>query len=589
MKKKLTIITIFTVTMLFGLSLKASTEVWDLQALYGITQDGIANAISDAKSHFSSNPNDTIIIEIAAGTYDISGSGSHGIDLTSGLKPGPNGRLIFQGAGMEETTLVFETRQRMMSGFNVYQLEFRDMHMTCSTMTVTQGTVVSVSAGEIVLDIEEGFPTPLELFNDWGQGRYLRRYTKSQTDPQLIQDNNDQEVWGWRNGAAFHPELVSGNQWRIFLNSTTRVLNNYSVGDYVGIKSKHEGEIYWFATGNDLVFRNIKWTQSSRGLVRNGFSNVGLYGCRIERAAPINGQTPCLSTPSGGPQMNQPLSTGNSVSTNMVLEDCFIDSPGDDNIAFFNVTGGVVKNCIIRNGFARGILATVDASDICVTNTVMENAYLFDESVTPDGTYFTVSEATSELGKGAFNQFCAANVINATNVMVSPSSVTLDSLGQSFQLAADVSPTDATYKVVLWSSSDPSVVDVDENGIVTANGEGTTTVTVVTIDGNFTSSATVTVMIPIPPIITSAQNRTRTSAINIFPNPTTSLLNINIQETREKLSAVVVDLSGRELIRKELETERNIFNLDSLPVGVYLLRIKRGNLIIENKRILKTQ
>ncbi|MFH4966922.1 T9SS type A sorting domain-containing protein [Gaetbulibacter sp. M240] len=350
----------------------AAEITWNLNATYGVTQSGFANIISDARTHFLSHPDDTIIVTIDEGTYNIGGNGSHGINFRPGFQPGPNGRLIFKGAGMDLTKLIFtETRQDMMNGIDVYRITFQDMHMARPGYTVTQGTVVSIAAGELVLEIQNGFPTPLELYDDtFAQGRYFRKYTNSTSDPQVIQEDNDQVPWGYRNGVYLYPELVSGNTWKFYLSNPNQILTNYAVGDLVGVKSKHEGEIYWFNRGGEVVFENIKWTGSSRGLVRGGFSDLTIRGCRIERGEPINGQMPCLSTPSGGPQMNQP---SDIVSTNMIVENCFIDSPGDDCVAFFNVNCGKVLNSTLRNSFARGFLVTPEASNICGANNIMEN------------------------------------------------------------------------------------------------------------------------------------------------------------------------------------------------------------------------
>ncbi|MFH6767188.1 hypothetical protein V8G56_00450 [Gaetbulibacter aquiaggeris] len=361
-----------TIVLFLNSQVYAAEIIWNLNATYGVTQAGIANTISDAKTHFIGNPNDIITVTIDAGTYNIGGNGNHGINLASGFEPGPNGRLIFKGAGMDLTKLIFtETREDMIYGKGVYRITFQDMHMARSGYTVTQGIVVSRAAGELVLEIQNGFPTPLELYNDtFAQGRYFRKYTNSTTDPQVIQTNNDQVAWGYRNSTYLYPELISGQTWKFFLNNATTVLSNYNVGDLVGVKSKHEGEIYWFAGGSDVVFENIKWTGSSRGLARGGFSNLTIRGCRIDRGAPINGQMPCLSTPSGGPQMNQPL---DAVSTNMIVENCYIDSPGDDCVAFFNADCGKVINSTLRNSFARGFLVTSDASNICGANNIVQN------------------------------------------------------------------------------------------------------------------------------------------------------------------------------------------------------------------------
>ena len=228
--------TLLFIVALSVINVRAMEVVWNLSPAQ-VSQEGLAAVISEARNYFANNPDDSIIVYLPSGIYEIGGNNNHGIDFTDGLNPGPNGRLIFQGAGMELTTLVFtDLEQDMIRGRDVYRLEFRDMHMTRSSYTVTQGTVVSVSQGEVIMDIETGYPTPLALFNQtFGQGRYLRKYTKSKMDPQVIQENNEQVAWGWRNNTAKLPEPVdpenNPNRWRIYLNNPNSILSNYQAGD----------------------------------------------------------------------------------------------------------------------------------------------------------------------------------------------------------------------------------------------------------------------------------------------------------------------------------------------------------------------
>ena len=71
-------------------------------------------------------------------------------------------------------------------------------------------------------------------------------------------------------------------------------------------------------------------------------------------------------------------------------------------------------------------------------------------------------------------------------------------VGESAQLTATVAPEDATDKTVTWTSSDPDVATVDENGVVTAHAAGTAMITAAA--GGVTASCTVTVSTPyIPP------------------------------------------------------------------------------------------
>ncbi|MGO4730158.1 immunoglobulin-like domain-containing protein [Paenibacillus sp. 2KB_22] len=89
------------------------------------------------------------------------------------------------------------------------------------------------------------------------------------------------------------------------------------------------------------------------------------------------------------------------------------------------------------------------------------------------------------------------DVLSGKNVPVSGISLDKTTLsiveGQSGQLTATVLPANATKKAVTWSSSNPAVATVSATGQVTAVAAGTAGITVTTVDGGFSSSATVTV------------------------------------------------------------------------------------------------
>lgn len=81
-----------------------------------------------------------------------------------------------------------------------------------------------------------------------------------------------------------------------------------------------------------------------------------------------------------------------------------------------------------------------------------------------------------------------------TGIAVSPSVLLFHSASSpQGLLASTVTPTDATDRSVVWSSSDPSVAAVDAAGRVTAVADGTAVITATTVDGGFTSSSNVTV------------------------------------------------------------------------------------------------
>lgn len=65
--------------------------------------------------------------------------------------------------------------------------------------------------------------------------------------------------------------------------------------------------------------------------------------------------------------------------------------------------------------------------------------------------------------------------------------------GETESLTATVQPANTTNNKVIWSSSNKNVAAVDSNGLVTATGLGTTSITAKTANGEFKAVATVTV------------------------------------------------------------------------------------------------
>ncbi|WP_302806169.1 Ig-like domain-containing protein [Cloacibacillus porcorum] len=87
----------------------------------------------------------------------------------------------------------------------------------------------------------------------------------------------------------------------------------------------------------------------------------------------------------------------------------------------------------------------------------------------------------------------AVSGVPVTEVSLDLTELTLN-IGESKKLTATVKPDDATYKAVTWTSADPAVASVDENGKVTALSAGTTVITARA--GEKSATCTVTVAQP---------------------------------------------------------------------------------------------
>lgn len=83
--------------------------------------------------------------------------------------------------------------------------------------------------------------------------------------------------------------------------------------------------------------------------------------------------------------------------------------------------------------------------------------------------------------------------VHVTGVTLNASEVTMGGVGSTYKLTATVQPADAQNQNVTWTSDNPDVVTVSENGTLTAVAMGDATVTVTTAEGSYTASCTVKV------------------------------------------------------------------------------------------------
>ena len=128
-----------------------------------------------------------------------------------------------------------------------------------------------------------------------------------------------------------------------------------------------------------------------------------------------------------------------------------------------------------------------------------------------------ITTITVETEDGGYTATCNVTVIDSSIVSVTgvklSATVAELTIGNSKQLTAAISPTNATNKGVTWSSSNTNVASVSSSGVVVAKGEGTVTITVKTDDGGYTAACTIRVSKPSPSVV--AVTGVKLSAIGI--------------------------------------------------------------------------
>ena len=117
-------------------------------------------------------------------------------------------------------------------------------------------------------------------------------------------------------------------------------------------------------------------------------------------------------------------------------------------------------------------------------------------TVSSDGTVTGISKGTATVtatvsGKSGTCEVTVTQEVQS--VEISPATATLTSKGETIQLTATVLPEGAGEAT--WTSSDEAVATVSPEGIVTAIGEGTATITATA--GEKTATCTITVSISI--------------------------------------------------------------------------------------------
>jgi len=133
-------------------------------------------------------------------------------------------------------------------------------------------------------------------------------------------------------------------------------------------------------------------------------------------------------------------------------------------------------------------IASVNASGLVTANTAGSATIT---ATSADGGFTATTTVTVTGG---------TTTVSVSGISISPTTATL-AVGATQQLAAQVSPANATNTSVSWSSSDTGIATVNSSGLVTANAAGSATLTATSAEGGFTASTTVLVANATPGVI----------------------------------------------------------------------------------------
>ena len=162
----------------------------------------------------------------------------------------------------------------------------------------------------------------------------------------------------------------------------------------------------------------------------------------------------------------------------------------------------------IKYGEAIDLVATVEPEDATNKNVTWTSSDTTVATVDQNGRVaaqnkagtVTITVTTEDGGKTATCDITVeerSDVIPVINITLNETNKTINK-GNSYQLTATFNPTNATNKIVNWSSSDPEVATVDVEGNVRAVGGGTATITATSAENaEIKATCEVTVYVPV--------------------------------------------------------------------------------------------
>ena len=175
-----------------------------------------------------------------------------------------------------------------------------------------------------------------------------------------------------------------------------------------------------------------------------------------------------------------------------------------------NAVTGVTLNTTalaLNTGGSGTLSATVEPSSTTNKNVTWSSSNTAVATVSSTGVVKAVKAGTATItaktvsgGKTAACKVTVSDVI-PTGITLNKTSASVPQ-GGTATITATVTPTNATNKNVVWSSSNGAVATVDGNGVVTGVSPGTTVITAKTSSGSKTATCTVTVSEVVPTGVT---------------------------------------------------------------------------------------
>ena len=176
----------------------------------------------------------------------------------------------------------------------------------------------------------------------------------------------------------------------------------------------------------------------------------------------------------------------------------------------------------------------------------------------------------------------AENVVQVAGITVTGAGgeTTITSHGGTLQLSADVLPADATNKTVNWSiQNGTGQASISATGLVTAIANGTATATATAADGSGVSGS----------LLITISNQEIPTGLKYDDGEPISIsmdqfeLKVQLNDYNNNRKLCFYNLLGDLVITYPAESKTCVFNISSIPAGIYILVVSDNT----NSRVFK--
>jgi hypothetical protein len=205
---------------------------------------------------------------------------------------------------------------------------------------------------------------------------------------------------------------------------------------------------------------------------------------------------------------------------------------------------------------------------------------------TQEGAYLIDTDNTERPAMSWLKAYVNNTFIPAADITVTAAGGinTIDTDNGTLQMIAEILPEDATISDVNWSTSDNNIASIGPDGILTAHGNGTVTVTALCME--YQNSISGSMEINVTNQVNAIEGTYTNGALAVYPNPSQNG-NFTLVST-EMIRQINIYNLGGTLIESFSNVNQQEINIELyLNTGIYVIQITDDQRIYHKKVVVK--